>query len=79
MAANSIFVLTVNATFAIGFGFLGPLLLTTAGVNAVFIVVAVMFGLAALAIVPLPAVQPEKHAEIGDGDRCRRSARSSTS
>ncbi|MEP6808353.1 MAG: MFS transporter, partial [Chloroflexota bacterium] len=39
MAANSTFVLTINATFAIGFGFLGPLLLTTAGVNAVFVVV----------------------------------------
>ena len=65
MAANSTFVLTINATFAIGFGFLGPLLLTTAGVDAVFIVVAVMFGLAALAIVPLPAVPPESHAEIG--------------
>jgi len=27
MAANSIFILTINATFAIGFGFLGPLVL----------------------------------------------------
>ena len=70
MAANSTFVLTINATFAIGFGFLGPLLLTTAGVNAVYVVVAVMFGLAALAIVPLPAVKPEKHAgDRRQGDR----------
>jgi MFS family permease len=60
MAANSVFVLTVNATFAIGFGFLGPLLLTTAGANVVFVVVAVMFGLAAAAIIPLPSVRPEK-------------------
>ena len=60
MAANSVFVLTVNATFAIGFGFFGPLLLTTAGANAVFVVVAVMFGLAALAIIPLPSVRPER-------------------
>lgn len=65
MAANSTFVLTINATFAIGFGFLGPLLLTTADVNAVFIVVAIMFGLAALAIVPLPAVRPAARSEIG--------------
>jgi len=64
MAANSTFVLTINATFAIGFGFFGPLLLTTAGVSAVYIAVAVMFGLAALAIIPLPAVPPEKHEEI---------------
>lgn len=64
MAANSVFVLTVNATFAVGFGFLGPLLLTTAGANAVFVVVAVMFGLAAAAIVPLPAVRPERSEEL---------------
>jgi MFS family permease len=63
MAANSIFVLTVNATFALGFGFLGPLLLTTAGgAVAVYIVVAVMFGAAALAILPIPGAPPEVHA-----------------
>ncbi len=65
LAANSTFVLTINASFAIGFGFLGPLLLTTAGVNTVFVVVAIMFGLAAVAIVPLPAVRPETPTEIG--------------
>ena len=60
MAANSVFVLTVNATFAIGFGFLGPLLLTTTGnATAIYVVVAVMFGLAALAILPIPGVPPE--------------------
>jgi MFS family permease len=64
LAANSTFVLTINASFAIGFGFLGPLLLTSAGVGTVYVVVAVMFGLAALAIVPLPKVPPEKGTEI---------------
>jgi MFS family permease len=64
MAANSVFVLTINATFAVGFGFLGPLLLTTASAAAVYVVVAVMFGLAALAIVPLPAVMPARHEEF---------------
>ena len=59
MAANSIFVLTINATFAIGFGFLGPLVLIALGPIAVYVVVAVMFGLAALAILPLPAVRPD--------------------
>src|SRR3989304_184395 len=34
MAANSVFVLTVTGTFPAGFGFLGPLLLTTAGAVA---------------------------------------------
>ena len=65
MAANSVFVLTVNATFAIGFGFLGALLLNLAGPTAVYVVVAVMFGLAALAIIPLPSVPPEQHGATG--------------
>jgi MFS family permease len=60
MAANSVFVLTVNATFAIGFGFLGPSLLIAGGGNVVFVVVAAMFGLAAAAIVPLPSVPPQR-------------------
>lgn len=71
MAANSVFVLTINATFAIGFGFLGPLLLTTAGADAVFVVVAVMFGLAAAAIVPLPAVVPATDHEVGSREASR--------
>jgi MFS family permease len=65
MAANSVFVLTVNATFAIGFGFFGPLLLKLTGPTAVYIVVAVMFALAALAIVPLPTVPPEATGTTG--------------
>jgi MFS family permease len=71
MAANSVFVLTINATFAIGFGFLGPLLLTTASAEVVYVVVAIMFGLAAAAIVPLPAVMPGKHEEFGAGEAGR--------
>ncbi len=58
MAANSVFVLTINATFAIGFGFLGPLVLNVMGPIAVYVVVATLFGLAALAILPLPDVKP---------------------
>ncbi len=65
LAANSVFVITINGAFAIGFGFLGPLLLTAADVQTVYVVVAVMFGLAALAILPLPRVPPEKMAPIG--------------
>jgi MFS family permease len=68
MAANSIFILTVNATFGIGFGVLGPLLLTTLGANAVYVVVGVLFALAALAIVPLPSVKPaQKPASLEAG------------
>ena len=71
MAANSIFILTVNATFAIGFGFLGPLVLNVLGPTAVYVVVAVMFGLAAAAIVPLPSVKPD-HAVAAVGDAAGR-------
>lgn len=67
MAANSIFVLTINATFAIGFGFLGPLVLNVFGPIPVYIIVAAMFGAAALAILPLPDVRPEQSvARAGD-------------
>jgi len=65
MAANSIFVLTINATFAIGFGFLGPLVLNVLGPIAVYVIVAVMFGIAALAILPLPAVRPDHEVAPG--------------
>src|SRR6187551_2792407 len=60
MAANSIFVLTINATFAIGFGFFGPLVLNVFGPIPVYIVVATMFAGAAIAILPLPDVKPEQ-------------------
>src|SRR5919106_6892186 len=67
MAANSIFVLTINATFAIGFGFLGPLVLNVLGATAVYVVVAFMFGAAAVAILPLPSVKPDHVApRVGD-------------
>ena len=62
MAANSIFILTINATFAIGFGFLGPLVLNVVGPTMVYVIVAVMFGLSALAILPLPSVRAEAKA-----------------
>jgi len=74
MAANSIFILTVNATFALGFGVLGPLVGKVLGPTAVYIVVAVMFGLAAAAIVPLPSVKPD-HAAPKVGDAAGRAVR----
>ena len=67
MAANSIFVLTINATFAIGFGFFGPLILISFGPIAVYFIVATMFLLAAAAILPLPAIRPE-HAVVAASD-----------
>ncbi|MGQ0606897.1 MAG: MFS transporter [Chloroflexota bacterium] len=67
MAANSIFILTINATFAIGFGFLGPLVLNVLGATAVYVIVAIMFALSAVAILPLPSVKPDHEASaVGD-------------
>ena len=68
LAANSIFVVTVNAAFGVGFGLMGPLLLTTVGPTTTFVAVAVMFALAAVAIIPLPAVRPtQTPAQIDAG------------
>jgi MFS family permease len=60
MAANSVFILTINATFGIGFGILGPLVLNLVGSTAVYIIVSLMFTAAALAILPLPSVKAER-------------------
>jgi MFS family permease len=74
MAANSVFVLTINATFAVGFGFLGPLVLKAVGSTGVYVVVAVMFAASAAAIIPLPAVRPD-HAAGPTGDAAGRAFR----
>jgi len=74
MAANSIFVLTVNATFAIGFGFLGPLVLNVLGPIAVYVIVAIMFAVATIAILPLPTVRPD-HAVAAAGDAAANAVR----
>lgn len=72
MAANSVFTLTINGTFAVGFGLLGPLLLRAGGTTVVYVVVAVMFALAAAAIVPLASVPPR---ETDEADTAGRAAR----
>ncbi len=64
----------MNATFALGFGVLGPLVLNVLGPIAVYIVVAVMFGLAAAAIPPLPSVRPD-HVAPAVGDAAGRAVR----
>ena len=69
MAANSIFILTINATFAIGFGVLGPLILTTVGPIAVYLVVAVMFALATGAVLLLPPIPADRKAESASAGR----------
>ena len=69
MAANSVFVLTINATFAIGFGFLGPLLLTTVGPIGVYVFVGAMFALASVAVLLLPAIPAERTVQPASAGR----------
>jgi MFS family permease len=67
MAANSIFILTINATFALGFGVLGILLLSVAGATTVYIIVGVMFAISAAAILPLPSLRAAREAPARNG------------
>jgi len=74
LAANGIFTLTLNAAFAVGFALLGPLVVNLAGPEAVIIVVAGLYFLAALFCFTLPASPPpppaetDPHSRLGVGD-----------
>lgn len=56
--AMGIFNLTLQASFAAGFAFLGPLLVTVAGPSAVLAIVAVLYAAATLAALGLPTAPP---------------------
>src|SRR6185503_5511551 len=63
VSANGIFTLTLNGAFAVGFAFLGPLVVRLLGSPEPLIAfVAVLFALAAVFCATLPADPPEKHA-----------------
>ena len=57
-AANGIFMLTMNAAFAIGFALLGPILVIAANPTALIVVVAVLYLVAAGFCWTLPAAPP---------------------
>ncbi|HEV8546335.1 MAG TPA: MFS transporter [Candidatus Limnocylindrales bacterium] len=57
-AAMGIFNLTLQASFAVGFAFLGPLLVSLAGPSTVLAVVTVLYIAATLACAGLPASPP---------------------
>jgi MFS family permease len=57
-AAMGIFNLTLQASFALGFAFLGPLLVTLAGPSFVLGVVAVFYAAATIATFALPSAPP---------------------
>jgi len=58
LSANGIFTLTLNAAFALGFALLGPLVINIAGPQAVIVVVALLYFLAAAFCFTLPASPP---------------------
>jgi MFS family permease len=72
MAANSVFILTINATFAIGFGFFGPLVLTTVGPIGVYVIVGVMFALASVAVLMLPPIPGERQPQAASAGQAVR-------
>lgn len=74
LAANGVFTLTLNAAFAVGFALLGPLVVKVAGAEAVIVVVAALYFLAALFCITLPASPPppstpeDPHSGLGVGE-----------
>jgi MFS family permease len=58
LAANSLFTFTFNGAFLVGFIILAPVVIALSGYQALFIVVASMFGGAALLCLTVPSVAP---------------------
>lgn len=74
LAANGIFTLTLNAAFALGFALLGPLVVNLWNPEAVILVVAALYFLAAafcftLPASPPPAVPHEGRLGVGEAER----------
>jgi MFS family permease len=67
LAANGIFTLTLNAAFALGFALLGPLVVNIASPEAVILVVAALYFLAAVFCFTLPASPPSEDATASLG------------
>ena len=67
LAANGVFTLTLNAAFALGFALLGPLVINIAGPQAVILVVAALYFIAAVFCWTLPPSPPPARAGEGAG------------
>jgi MFS family permease len=67
LSANGIFTLTLNAAFALGFALLGPLIINIAGPQAVILIVAALYFLAAVFCSTLPASPPPPPAPTDTG------------
>ena len=67
LSANGVFTLTLNAAFALGFALLGPLIINIAGPQAVILIVAALYFLAAVFCSTLPASPPPPPAATDTG------------
>lgn len=63
LAANSLFTLTFNASFIVGFAGAGPLL-KLAGSNSVFVVAALFFAVGGALCWTLPTIAPEAQEDL---------------
>ena len=70
LAANGVFTLTLNASFALGFALLGPIVVTLSGAPALLLLVAALYFVAAAFCWTLPPAPPEVMGQALD----RRSA-----
>jgi MFS family permease len=59
IAANGVFILTLNAAFALGFALLGPLVVSIASPQALILVVASLFFVATIFCFTLPSAPPK--------------------
>ena len=59
ISANGLFTLTLNGAFAVGYAFLGPLITTLSTPENAIIIVAVLYGIAAIFCATLPADAPQ--------------------
>ncbi len=78
LAANGVFTLTLNAAFALGFALLGPLVINIAGPQAVILVVAALYFLAAVFCWTLPPSPPPART-TDDGNAVGETQRAVTS
>jgi MFS family permease len=69
VAANSLFTLTTNAAFALGFALLGPLVVTVAGPDLLIAAVAICYLIAAAFCFTLPSSRELTERESAEGTR----------
>jgi MFS family permease len=67
LAANSLFTFTLQASFAVGFALLGPLVVGVSSVDALIILVAGLYLGAAVLCLMLPAAPPTRDGALAAG------------